>query len=161
MTELVYATERTGLERGRSFRNPRFFTGTEDGVSRVIVVGDWPAVVRAYKAEGAEVVQGKDADAVRRALASPPAQAAESAYVSPQEIAEAARAAVDIPETWRELPWPERRRLAQNFSTDRVLNRALAAAAITAELARRGPAVGEPEPEPTTDEGPTCEDVVW
>lgn len=54
--ELVYSNQTTGYEAGRRYSNPRFFTGNiREGTTSVIVVGDWPAVVDAYKRAGIPV----------------------------------------------------------------------------------------------------------
>lgn len=45
---------------------------------------------------------------------------------------------VNIPHNWETLPWNERRALAAQLTTARVVNGPDAAAAITAELERRG-----------------------
>lgn len=45
-----------------------------------------------------------------------------------------------IPETWRDLDWPELRSLAASVSSTPVRSKAEAEAAIEAELARRAPA---------------------
>lgn len=57
--------------------------------------------------------------------------------VDPAAIA-AARAAVVIPADWATISWPTRLQIAAQLTTDKVKNGADAAAAIEAELARRG-----------------------
>lgn len=57
-TTVIYTAQKTGLEKGKRYANPRFFDGKpKSGVTKVVVVGNWPAVVEAYKAKGVEVVQ--------------------------------------------------------------------------------------------------------
>ncbi|MDI3371660.1 MULTISPECIES: hypothetical protein [Pseudomonas] len=53
--ELIYTTQRDGFEQGRTYRNPRHFDQAEPGVESVVVIGDWPKVVNAYEAAGADV----------------------------------------------------------------------------------------------------------
>lgn len=53
--ELIYTTQRDGFELGRTYRNPRHFDQAEPGVESVVVIGDWPKVVDAYEAAGADV----------------------------------------------------------------------------------------------------------
>ncbi|MEN5036886.1 hypothetical protein [Pseudomonas sp. TWI929] len=53
--ELIYTTQRDGFEQGRAYRNPRHFDQAEPGVDSVVVIGDWPKVVNAYEAVGADV----------------------------------------------------------------------------------------------------------
>lgn len=55
MSEIVYSREAVTLTEGQVYQNPRFFSGAVAGVSRVTVHGDWPEVVAAYTAVGAEV----------------------------------------------------------------------------------------------------------
>jgi hypothetical protein len=49
----------------------------------------------------------------------------------------AERAAVEIPATWRDLPWPKLRSLASKVCDEPISNRNVALAAIEAELQRR------------------------
>lgn len=53
--ELIYTTQRDGFEQGRTYRNPRHFDQAEPSVESVVVIGDWPKVVNAYEAAGADV----------------------------------------------------------------------------------------------------------
>lgn len=53
--ELIYTTQRDGYEQGRTYRNPRHFDQAEPGVESVVVIGNWPKVVDAYEAAGADV----------------------------------------------------------------------------------------------------------
>ncbi|WP_338459513.1 hypothetical protein [Pseudomonas sp. TE3-3-F2023] len=53
--ELIYTAQRDGFEQGRTYRNPRHFDQAEPGVESVVVIGDWPKVVDAYEAAGADV----------------------------------------------------------------------------------------------------------
>lgn len=53
--ELIYTTQRNGFDPGKRYRNPIHFQCAEDGVAKVVVIGDWPKVVEAYEETGAEV----------------------------------------------------------------------------------------------------------
>lgn len=53
---IVYSTQRGGFLPGVIYRNPRYFQRPmAEGATRVTVVGDWPAVVAAYEAQGVPV----------------------------------------------------------------------------------------------------------
>lgn len=53
--ELVYSTQHTDYIDGRAYSNPRFFSTPRSGVSKVLLVGDWPNVRAAYEALGIPV----------------------------------------------------------------------------------------------------------
>ena len=53
--EMIYAREGQTLKDGQSQRNPRYFAGPEEGVSSVIIIGDWPEIESAYLARGVAV----------------------------------------------------------------------------------------------------------
>lgn len=55
--ELIYTDQQGGFEPNKHYRNPLYFERAENGVSKVIVYGDYPAVVQAYQAKAVEVVQ--------------------------------------------------------------------------------------------------------
>lgn len=74
--------------------------------------------------EGAQVIVGD--------------QAIGTAATSPAAETDATRSAVDIPTTWRDLTWQERRSLASKLSDSPISNGEEANAAIEAELKRRG-----------------------
>lgn len=126
--ELVYSTQKTDFQKGRAYSNPRFFTGRpRAGVTRVIVVGNWPEVVAAYQRAGVpvEVVKG-------------PRMAGEDPTPAPKKRpSEGPRSDAPIPEGWRDLPWGGKRPLAQNFAEVPVINGEQADAVIAAEEARR------------------------
>jgi hypothetical protein len=69
--------------------------------------------------------------------ATQPAEDATETVTGPEAIL-AARAAVEISPTWATDPWPDRLKTAAQLSDKPVKNGADAAAAIEAELARRG-----------------------
>jgi hypothetical protein len=135
------------LPDGFARRNPRHFGGAaEPNVERVLIDGDWPAVTEAYVAAGVPVEQLVPADA--------PAPAPVVENPTRFSLSPEARAEVEIPDAWRELPWVgpsdamTLRSLGARLSDKPVLNKAQAAAAIEAELQRRAAAP------PQADEGP-------
>lgn len=64
--ELVYSTQTSGFDAGKRYRNPQHFERPELGVTRVLVIGDWPRVVAAHEAVGVDV---EVVDAPRVAIA--------------------------------------------------------------------------------------------
>jgi hypothetical protein len=146
--ELVYAREAQTLKGGQAQRNPRFFTGPEDGVSRVVLVGDWPDIRAAYENLGIPVERLDASEAERQASNIPLAPA-------PARPAAEDPGSVVIPEGWEALPWSKPgedgltlRGLASSVSPAPVLNKAEATAAIEAELIRRGAAGAGPVVDP-------------
>lgn len=55
MRPVVYTASRTPVGPGFEQRNPKFFLAAHGKPEDVIVMGDWPAVVAAYEAQGARV----------------------------------------------------------------------------------------------------------
>jgi hypothetical protein len=53
--ELTYSNQLQGFDPDKRYRNPEHFDKPEAGVTSVVVVGDWPAVVGAYEAAGIDV----------------------------------------------------------------------------------------------------------
>lgn len=53
--ELTYSTQKTDFDPDKRYRNPQYFERIESGVTKAIVIGDWPAVVDAYNAAEVEV----------------------------------------------------------------------------------------------------------
>lgn len=138
--ELVYAREAQALKGGQAQRNPRYFTQPEDGVSRVVLVGDWPEIEDAYLARGVAVSHHGRPELDRKPAAiGPITKQAEDP------------ASIVIPDDWQSLPWSQKgrgtslRTLAAAICPDPIINKPQAFAAITAELARR--ALDEPQPE--------------
>jgi len=43
------------MPEGFTYRNPRFFKRAEEGVSEVKIVGDYPAIAKAYRVEDLSV----------------------------------------------------------------------------------------------------------
>lgn len=126
---LFYGQTRHPEAEGVEFRNARFFAGAEEGVTKVLLAGDYPEIVRAYVKAGVEVSR-VDALVVEGSAADLP----------PHEPG-----AVVIPDDWRDLPWTQKageggttlRALASAISDAPVINKADAAAVIEGELARR------------------------
>lgn len=140
--ELIYSAQRTGFEAGRRYSNPRFFSTPRAGVSSVIVIGDYPNIVSAYEKLGVPVrVAQNPSDlpaSARKADPRPVAPAVpETAYL-PTAEPRAEQEAVEIPENWRDLSWPQRKSLASRVSDMAIINGDDANAAIELELERRG-----------------------
>jgi hypothetical protein len=53
--ELTYSTQKTDFDPDKRYRNPQYFERVESGITKVVVIGDWPAVVDAYNAVDVEV----------------------------------------------------------------------------------------------------------
>ena len=53
--ELTYSNQLDGFDPEKRYRNPEHFDKPEAGVTRVLVIGDWPSVVAAYGALGIDV----------------------------------------------------------------------------------------------------------
>lgn len=53
--ELIYSAQSSGFDPDKRYRNPQHFDRPESGVTSVLVVGEWPNVVDAYKDAGVEV----------------------------------------------------------------------------------------------------------
>lgn len=53
--ELTYSNQLGGFEPDKRYRNPEHFDKPEAGVTKVLVIGDWPTVVNAYEAAGIDV----------------------------------------------------------------------------------------------------------
>ena len=129
---VVYAVETGGMPKGPKYQNPQWFDAIHKDASKVIIVGDWPVVVAAYKDLGipVEVVD-------RWPIVMPP---------EPQRAASitSIKSDASIPEGWESLPWaaPDvtqtMRFVAQQFTDAVVINRRHAAKIIREELARRG-----------------------
>lgn len=57
--ELTYSAQSTDFDPDKRYRNPEYFDRPESGVTKVNLVGEWPAVADAYKAVDVEVVVTK------------------------------------------------------------------------------------------------------
>ncbi|MFW3166238.1 hypothetical protein WBQ28_17290 [Pseudomonas syringae pv. syringae] len=53
--ELTYSNQLQGFDPEKRYRNPEHFDKPEAGVTSVLVIGDWPSVVKAYEAVGIDV----------------------------------------------------------------------------------------------------------
>ena len=53
--ELTYSSQKTDFDPEKRYRNPQYFERVESGITKVIVIGDWPAVVDAYKTSEVDV----------------------------------------------------------------------------------------------------------
>lgn len=111
-TEIVYSTQSTGYEKGRAYANPRFFITPRTGVQKVIVVGNWPAVVEAYRALGVTVVEVETGHAT---LEEAIAGGREMSGKPPEVPLDTS--AIDIPdaETFEALDWSEKRQLVKSL----------------------------------------------
>jgi hypothetical protein len=149
-TELVYSSQKTAFIPGRRYANPRFFDGrVKSGVTKVIVVGNWPKVVAAYKAAGIPVQQIGDNP--------PPLAAPTERSTGPRK----ASGEVDIPADWSKLSWQDKRALVMQLTDYPAINSAEADKAIEAELARRQKAEAT-QPEPEAAEIPSgWRDLPW
>lgn len=129
--ELIYSQQADGFVEGRAYSNPRFFSTPRQGISKVFLVGDWPAIEAAYKAMGVPVERLDAAPRSAPVIAIPPPKTGENP------------GAVIIPDGWRDLPWSKGnggltlRGLASSVSATPVINSAGAVTAIEAELKRR------------------------
>jgi len=136
--ELIYSRQSTDFVPGRAYANPRFYSTPRQGVTKVIVVGDWPKIVADYQALDVEVEVIEDGSASVTASSGPPAS------LVPTIADPAERAKVYIPDDWASLPWSKPtdagltlRGLAAVFADTPVRNKADATLAIEAELTRR------------------------
>jgi hypothetical protein len=135
--EIVYASGRTEWQKGRMFGNARLFHRTIEGVERVIVVGDWPNIVEAYRRIGvpvrvvgtcilADLSQPKDYSFVSAQCNLP---------IEPEPRPDAG--SVEIPAAFRDLKWKELRALSKQLSDTPAINSKEALAIIEAEVERR------------------------
>jgi len=139
--ELIYSDQHTDYIKGRAYSNPQHFTTARAGVTKVLLVGDWPKVEEAYAAAGVEVEHVSAASV----MADP---AVTELPAAPAGSDPATRAAVHIPENWRDLKWTGKanagltlRSLASVLCDEPVLNKTMAIAAIEGELHRRAQAL--------------------
>lgn len=135
LKELIYSRQDGDFIQGRAYSNPRFFSTPRSDVSKVFIVGHYPNIREAYERLGVPVEQ-----------LDPSASVAQAAQAHPEGIVGAPleqRAAVAIPEDWRDLKWTapadqlSLRQLGALVSDTPVLKKADAIAAVEAELKRR------------------------
>jgi hypothetical protein len=143
--ELIYSRQKTDFIPGRAYSNPRFYIRPREGVTKVLIVGDWPRIEADYKALGVPVERLDTAPVSSGQKAAQSAPAASAALRS--GLTDEERAAVKIPEDWQSMRWFAQRNLAQKFSAAPVLNKDGAVAAVEAELARRGASESDPAEE--------------
>lgn len=102
--ELTYSAQKTGFDPAKRYANPRYFDGNvRAGVTKVTIVGNWPAVAEAYEAAGIPV----SSDDVKKAPKKP----------------------VEIPANPENLAWDQARKLANDLGHD-VVNKAQAVEAV-------------------------------
>jgi len=53
--ELIYTNQLEGFEPGKRYRDARLFRGVERDATEVVVVGDFPEIVKAYEDAGVDV----------------------------------------------------------------------------------------------------------
>ena len=110
--KITYSAQRTGFDHRKAYANPRYFDGVVmPEVTAVEIVGDWPAVEKAYRAAGVPVTYAGADDAPEPVA----------------KIPEAVRE-VYIPPDWRELPWSKPREVGG--LTLRTLVKAIGATAV-------------------------------
>lgn len=70
---LIYSQGEHPLMEGRTFINARFFDGVVDGASSVVVIGEFPEIVEAYREAGVEVEEHGSEAARAETLTEAPA----------------------------------------------------------------------------------------
>lgn len=60
--KLIYTLKSQGLPKGFSARNPRYFVAVERDVKTVIIEGEYPEILKAYRDAGVEVVLAEVAE---------------------------------------------------------------------------------------------------
>lgn len=75
--ELIYTARHTGFEKGKRYRNPRYFDRVEPAATSVIIEGDFPAVKEAYEKADVKVTEA-DAKPVKAAQSKSGAKPAQS-----------------------------------------------------------------------------------
>lgn len=135
--ELVYVNINTGYPKApnRGFSNPRHFVSVRIDVTRVIVVGDWPRVVKAYTEAGVPVMQVASVEDLKSVTDFQPT---DGAIIHPPQTTENDPSEVEIPEDWMEFSWPAKRGLAKDIDGESYpKNKAEAELIIQNELDRR------------------------
>lgn len=112
---VIYTAQKRGLDPDKRYANPRFFSGRpKSGIRKVTVVGNWPVVVAAYEAVGADVTVVRTGE---------PAKAPHGGRVADP---------ADVPDNWRGLDWDGMREVAGRVSDVPAINRDEAVAMIEA-----------------------------
>ena len=55
MHDLIYSTQDSGFNKDVRYENPKYFKGQVTPSNGILVIGDWPEVVKAYKTAGIPV----------------------------------------------------------------------------------------------------------
>lgn len=164
---LIYTNQSGGFVKGREFRyaNPDWFDSLKKDASRVVVVGNYPSIVAAYKNEGIPVVVADEFDPKAHSLDALEGKTGEPKKAEPVVEHEAQKApapaapppapagavTVEIPANWEKLPWTHEdptqtiRHIATQLTTAPVINRGQAQKIVREELERRGGASSEPQ----------------
>lgn len=103
----IYASKQDTRFPNHVFRNARNFYGAEDNASSVVVVGYYPEIVRAYETAGVETEVLGVREREERVRPAAPSE----------------RELPVIPANWRDLEWPEYRRLAAEIAGHPVINK--------------------------------------
>lgn len=142
---IVYSQTGLGMEAGRTFENPRYYTGPRKGATHVFIEGDWPQITADYAAVGVRVERLDPVTGDGSGMTLPTLTAPRS--ILPQASAEE-KARTFIPDDWRDLPWTGKpdagltlRGLAAILADVPVLNKVDAVNAVEAELRRRAEAL--------------------
>jgi hypothetical protein len=134
---LVYTTKTSGLPAGYCYSNPRWFSTPRSGFAKVIVDGDYPEIVVAYKKIGVPVAHSGMSKAEADAALEDEEPATETKQTEPERKT---ANDIDIPENYESLGWKEMRALAEQFSKEKIINKVQALKEIGDEIARRAAA---------------------
>lgn len=63
MHDLIYSAQESGFDPNYRYENPLYFNGNVTPSNGILVIGDWPKVVKAYKDAGIPVEIQKTVDA--------------------------------------------------------------------------------------------------
>lgn len=135
-TEITYSRQKTDFIEGRLYSNPRFYSAPKSGVTKVLLVGDWPQIEADYKALGIPVEHVEEATVTAAPDATPLVRPVD---IFPTLTADD-RAKVEIPDDWREMHGQSIRSLGTKLADYPILNKDQAIPVIEAELERRAKA---------------------
>lgn len=85
--EIVYSAQRSGFEPGRVYMNPKYFDQVHPGATRVVIIGNWPKVKRAYEEHGIPVYSSYINEPAAAAI-NPDVEIPESVVLSAMTAAE-------------------------------------------------------------------------
>jgi len=71
MTQIIYSSEKITSAGGRKVKNPNHFVGPVDGVDKVYLNGDFPAIRKAYEGAGVDVANFADMRSPPKSRAKP------------------------------------------------------------------------------------------